>query len=98
PEGPTRLEDTDVIESREHVRGEAVAARRPEASDPVQVVDGEVGCGIGSDLVRFAKAEAYVTGIDLSPKSVGEMPVTLMIILNMVLILFNIIRSSSQNI
>ncbi len=31
----------------------------------------EVGCGVGSDLVRFAKAGAYVTGIDLSQKSVA---------------------------
>ncbi len=30
----------------------------------------EVGCGVGSDLIRFAKAGAVVTGIDLSPKSV----------------------------
>lgn len=30
----------------------------------------EVGCGTGSDLLRFAQAGAYVTGIDLSPKSV----------------------------
>ena len=31
----------------------------------------EIGCGVGSDLVRFAKAGALVKGIDLSPKSVG---------------------------
>ena len=30
----------------------------------------EVGCGVGSDLVRFARAGAHVVGIDLSPKSV----------------------------
>jgi len=30
----------------------------------------EVGCGVGSDLVRFAKAGAHVVGIDLSPRSV----------------------------
>lgn len=30
----------------------------------------EVGCGVGSDLIRFARAGAYVTGIDLSPRSV----------------------------
>jgi ubiquinone/menaquinone biosynthesis C-methylase UbiE len=30
----------------------------------------EVGCGVGSDLVRFARAGAQVVGIDLSPKSV----------------------------
>jgi ubiquinone/menaquinone biosynthesis C-methylase UbiE len=29
----------------------------------------EVGCGAGSDLLRFAKAGARVTGIDLSPRS-----------------------------
>lgn len=29
----------------------------------------EVGCGIGSDLLQFAKAGADVIGIDLSPKS-----------------------------
>jgi SAM-dependent methyltransferase len=29
----------------------------------------EVGCGVGSDLLRFAKARAQVIGIDLSPKS-----------------------------
>jgi len=29
----------------------------------------EVGCGTGSDLVRFAKAGAIVTGIDLSTRS-----------------------------
>ncbi len=30
----------------------------------------EVGCGVGSDLIRFAKAGADVTGIDLSSRSV----------------------------
>jgi len=29
----------------------------------------EVGCGVGSDLLRFAQAGAHVVGIDLSPKS-----------------------------
>jgi ubiquinone/menaquinone biosynthesis C-methylase UbiE len=31
----------------------------------------EVGCGVGSDLLRFARAGAQVVGIDLSPKSVS---------------------------
>jgi ubiquinone/menaquinone biosynthesis C-methylase UbiE len=31
----------------------------------------EVGCGVGSDLLRFARAGARVEGIDLSPKSVS---------------------------
>jgi ubiquinone/menaquinone biosynthesis C-methylase UbiE len=31
----------------------------------------EVGCGVGSDLLRFARAGARVVGIDLSPKSVS---------------------------
>jgi len=30
----------------------------------------EVGCGVGTDLLRFAQAGAHVVGIDLSPKSV----------------------------
>jgi ubiquinone/menaquinone biosynthesis C-methylase UbiE len=30
----------------------------------------EVGCGVGIDLVRFAKAGAKVTGVDLSPTAV----------------------------
>ena len=30
----------------------------------------EVGCGIGTDLVRFAKGGARVTGIDLAEKSI----------------------------
>ena len=30
----------------------------------------EVGCGLGSDLIRFARAGARVTGVDLTPKSV----------------------------
>ena len=30
----------------------------------------EVGCGIGTDLVRFARGGAYVTGIDLADRSV----------------------------
>lgn len=30
----------------------------------------EVGCGIGSDLVRFAKKGGKVTGIDISPRSI----------------------------
>lgn len=29
----------------------------------------EVGCGVGTDLLQFAKAGAHVVGIDLSPKS-----------------------------
>jgi len=29
----------------------------------------EVGCGAGSDLLRFAKAGAHATGMDLSPRS-----------------------------
>jgi SAM-dependent methyltransferase len=31
----------------------------------------EVGCGAGTDLLRFAQAGAYTVGIDLSPKSVS---------------------------
>lgn len=31
----------------------------------------EVGCGVGSDLLRFARYWANVTGIDLSPKSIS---------------------------
>jgi ubiquinone/menaquinone biosynthesis C-methylase UbiE len=31
----------------------------------------EVGCGAGTDLLRFAKAGAYTVGIDLSPRSVS---------------------------
>jgi ubiquinone/menaquinone biosynthesis C-methylase UbiE len=31
----------------------------------------EVGCGVGTDLVRFAKGGALVTGIDLAEQSVG---------------------------
>jgi SAM-dependent methyltransferase len=30
----------------------------------------EVGCGVGTDLVRFAKGGAHVTGIDLAPQAV----------------------------
>jgi ubiquinone/menaquinone biosynthesis C-methylase UbiE len=30
----------------------------------------EIGCGIGIDLVRFAKGGAHVTGVDLAPQSV----------------------------
>ena len=30
----------------------------------------EVGCGVGNDLIRFVRAGAHVTGIDLTPKSV----------------------------
>ena len=29
----------------------------------------ELGCGAGSDLLRFAKAGARITGVDLSPRS-----------------------------
>lgn len=31
----------------------------------------EVGCGVGIDLVRLARAGARVTGIDLSPRAIG---------------------------
>ncbi|HEX8088721.1 MAG TPA: class I SAM-dependent methyltransferase [Blastocatellia bacterium] len=30
----------------------------------------EVGCGTGTDLLQFARAGAYVTGIDLTPRSI----------------------------
>jgi SAM-dependent methyltransferase len=30
----------------------------------------EVGCGIGTDLVRFARGGARVTGVDLAPRSI----------------------------
>jgi ubiquinone/menaquinone biosynthesis C-methylase UbiE len=31
----------------------------------------EVGCGVGIDLIRFAKGDAVVTGIDLAEVSIG---------------------------
>ena len=31
----------------------------------------EVGCGIGTDLVRFARGGAHVTGVDLAPQSIA---------------------------
>jgi SAM-dependent methyltransferase len=31
----------------------------------------EVGCGAGTDLVRFAKSGAIVTGVDLSPSAIA---------------------------
>lgn len=31
----------------------------------------EIGCGAGGDLVRFARVEAIVTGVDLSPRSLA---------------------------
>ena len=30
----------------------------------------EIGCGLGTDLLQFARAGAFVTGIDLTPRSV----------------------------
>ena len=30
----------------------------------------EIGCGMGSDLVQFARGGAYCTGVDLTPRSV----------------------------
>jgi SAM-dependent methyltransferase len=30
----------------------------------------EVGCGLGTDLIQFARAGAHVTGVDLTPRSI----------------------------
>ncbi|HEX8184617.1 MAG TPA: class I SAM-dependent methyltransferase, partial [Blastocatellia bacterium] len=30
----------------------------------------EIGCGTGTDLLQFARGGAYVTGIDLTPRSI----------------------------
>src|SRR5512143_3038151 len=30
----------------------------------------EIGCGMGSDLVQFARGGAHCTGVDITPKSI----------------------------
>ncbi|WP_067437370.1 class I SAM-dependent methyltransferase [Nocardioides jensenii] len=59
----------DALEQATRTRVAAHRAARLAAADPASVID--LGCGIGGDLIAFARAGLTVAGVDLDPVRVA---------------------------
>lgn len=66
---PSMLFTTDALEQATRLRVAGHRAARLAAAQPSSVID--LGCGIGGDLIAFARAGLTVAGIDVDPVRVA---------------------------